>query len=337
MSLQHAPAAYRELGDRLRQMRQKTGMSIRELARRQHWPATMVYRMESGKRDSSTTEVAMFAVRCGVTLKDAEPLLELTRLAGRHQGYWLSDKRLGGSLQSLIFHEAAAESSTSYEPQVIPGLLQTPEYAYARIAAREPDLSPEEVLGAVRTREDRKLVLLRRNPGRFTFYIAEQALRLRVGSTAVMHEQLLHLVLTSGMDHVTARIVPSEAGAQSAFGGPFRCLEYDTNAPVVYLDHVFGGLILEDKDHVENYRDLVARLADVAMDEGESREFAAELADAHDRGSQRDAAHGMAEEQPQRRIGNGLRGGGVAEEQPQRGIGERLRGGGVAEARPIYE
>lgn len=330
MVIRYASAAYRELGGMLRQVREKAGLSGVELSRRVDWPQTKTSRMEHGWRTVSVTDVIIYVVVCGMTMTDAKPIIELARRAERRQGYYLSDERIGGSLQSLIFHESSAEHSIIYEPQVIHGLLQTPDYTRARILAVEPAIAEETVAGAVRTRSERRQVLQRPNPTRFTFYIHEQALRLQVGTEAIMQEQLLHLVLTAALDNVTVRIVPSVAGA---FGDAFHLMEFHDHRPIVYLDNLrFGGLILEEPDYVTSYYELVPMLADVALDEGQSREFAAELADAHDRGSQRD----VAEEQLQQRCGDELRGGGLEEEQLQQRRGNELRRGGV-EPTPIYE
>jgi hypothetical protein len=175
--------------------------------------------MEHGRRPSTTTDVILFAVVCGLNMTEAKPLLELVRRAERKQGFYLSDERIGGSLQSLIFHESQAEHSIIYEPQVIHGLLQTPDYARSYITAVDSGDAEEMVAGVVRTRMERRQVLYLPNPARFTFYIPEQALRLRIGTDAVMYEQLLHLVLTAALDNVSVRIVPSAAGA---FGDAFR-------------------------------------------------------------------------------------------------------------------
>jgi transcriptional regulator with XRE-family HTH domain len=320
MGLYNASAAYRELGGMLRRLREDAGITGAALAEQLELTPTRISRMESGKRDSTTTDVVQYVVGCGGTLKTIKPFVELTRLAERRQGYWISDARIGNSLQSLIFHEASADRSIVYEPQVIPGLLQTPDYARARISARTPDLPKERLAAAVRTREERQRVLRWSNPGRFVFYVHEQALQLQVGSAMVMHEQLLHLVLAAALGNITVFIVPGAAGEHSEFGGPFQLMEYDEHGPVVYLDHLFGGLILEDQKYIESYYQLLPTLTDIAMDEGQSREFAADLADAYDRGSQPDVAHRLAEEQL------------------QRGGGQLVRGGGVAESpTPIYE
>jgi transcriptional regulator with XRE-family HTH domain len=336
MGNRYGSAAYRELGSMLRRVRAKAGLTATELARMLGWPLTTISRIENGRRTSTTTDVIQYAVMCGVRLPDLKPIVEFTRLAERKQGYYLSDERIGGSLQSLIFHESSAEHSIIYEPHLIHGLLQTPDYARARILSFNPDIAEETVAGGVRTRMERRQILYLPNPARFTFYIHENALRLRVGTDEVMHEQLLHLVLTAALDNVTVRIVPSAAGE---FGGAFRLMEFQEHRSIVYLDDLrFGGLILEDPDHVNSYYECVPMLDDLALDEGESREFAADLADEHDRGSQRGVPDVLAQEQLQQRRGNELRGGGVAEEQLQQRRGNGLRGGGVAEPpTSIYE
>jgi transcriptional regulator with XRE-family HTH domain len=336
MGNRYSSAAYRELGAMLRQIRKKAGLSSEKLARKLGWPLTTISRMEHGGRTSSTTDVIQYVVMCGMKAPEVGPILEFTRLAERKQGYYLSDWRIGGSLQSLIFHESSAEHSIIYEPHLIHGLLQTPSYAHARITALEPDIGEDVVASGVRTRMERRQVLYLPNPARFTFYMYEQALQLRVGTDGSMHEQLLHLVLTAALDNVCIRIVPRAAGE---FGGGFHLMKFRDHRPLVYLDHLrFGGLILEDSDHVNSYCELVPMLADAALDEGQSREFVAALADEYDRGSQRGVSDVLAEEQLQQRRGHELRGGGLAQEQLQQRNRNKLRGGGVAEPpTPIYE
>ncbi|MBB4910877.1 helix-turn-helix domain-containing protein [Actinophytocola algeriensis] len=312
MGIRHASAAYRELGGMLRRVREKAGLSGDALARRLGWSPATVSRMESGRRPSTTTDVIQYTVMCGARLSEVQPIVDFARVAECQEGYYLSDKRIDGSLQSLIFHESSAEHSIIYEPQVIHGLLQTPEYARALVTAVKPDIDEDRVAGAVRTRMERRRILSLPDPARFTFFIHEHALRLRVGSDQVMHEQLLHLVLTAAMDHVSLRVVPSAAGERSALGGAFHLMEFQEHRPMVYLENLCdGGLIIDDPGYVRSYRELMPMLADVALNEGQSREFAAGLADEYDRGSQRRVADLLAKEQLQRRRRNELRRGGV--------------------------
>jgi hypothetical protein len=197
---------------------------------------------------------------------------------------------------------------------VIAGLLQIPDYARALITAVNSDIAEERVAGAVRTRMERQRILSLPKPAGFTFYLHENALRLRVGSDEIMQEQLLHIVLMAALDNVTMRIVPSAAGGRSAFGGVFHLMEFRQHRPIVYLENLCdGGLILEDSGYVRSYLEHMPMLDDVALDEGQSREFAAELADAYDRRSQRGVTDVLAQKQPQRRVGIKLRRGGVVE------------------------
>lgn len=323
----------------LRQVRTQAGLSSTELAHRLGWSLTAVSRVENGRRPATTTDVIQFAVVCGYKLPELRPLLELTRTAELKQGYYLSDNKISGSLQSLIFHEAAASHVIVYEPLVIPGLLQTPDYARALITALNPSIDEERLKAAIRTRIERRRVLSMPNPARFTFYLHEDALRRRIGTDKIMHEQLLHLVLTAALDNVSLRVVPSAAAERAVFGGAFQMMKFAEHRPIVSVDILrFGGLILEDPEYVRDYRDLQPMLADVAIGEAQSSEFAAGLADAYDRGGQRRVADVLAQEQLQRRRGDELRGSGMAQEQPQRRGGIGLRGGGVVDPpTPIYE
>ena len=295
----------------LRRVREKAGLSSTELSRRIDWPISKLSRMEHGWRPCTTIDVILYCVICGFSMTQARPYLELVKRAERKQGFYLSDNRIGGSLQTLVFHESSARHSIIYEPHLIHGLLQTPEYARARIAAVENAITDERLAGAARTRMERGQILYLRNPARFTFYLHEQALKFHVGTDQVMHEQLLHLVLTAALDNVSVRILPRKA---SGFGDGFHLMEFDQHRSIVYLDNLrFGGLVLEDSDYVNSYYELVSLLENVALDEGQSREFVAQVAYTYDRGSRRDVPHVLAEEQPQQRRGNELRGGGVVE------------------------
>jgi len=245
--------------------------------------------------------VILYLGACGIFRVDAQDELRLCRIAEYNQGYWLSPRGewLETSLASLIYHESTADRTIWYEPFAIPGLLQTPAYAHAKIVRHAAD-SSRSVDEALRIRMERKAILHRRRPAEFVFFVHEQALRTQVGGAAVMHEQLLHLVLMAALGHVILRIIPAAAGAQSGFGGPFQLFEYRKHRPLLYLDGFLTGMFIEDGDIVgDHYRHLLPELKAIALHEGESRAFAAMLADEYDRGSPPDDH--VEEEQLQRR------------------------------------
>jgi transcriptional regulator with XRE-family HTH domain len=288
MGRNHATACYRELGEELRKYRARAGLTGDDICRATGWHRSKVSRVEKGHVEISMVDAIHYLAACKVFATQAKDLLRLCAEAERQTNYWLSPhgEWLEDSLSSLIFHESTADRSTSYEPMVIPGLLQCQRYA--RIwSERTPGLSREAVEAGIRLREERQQILHRPLPGRFTFYIHERALRLRVGSDNVMHEQLLRLLFLAALPHVTVRVLPDSAGVLALFGNPFRLFEYREHNPLVYLDQFATGLFLEDQDFVADYRRLLPKISSIALSEAQSGELIADLANALERGSQR--------------------------------------------------
>lgn len=295
-----ATACYREIGAELRKVRQAAGFSEAELSRRIGWSTTKVSRVESGHSPISQPDLIYYVVSCGMYLPDAKTMLAMCREGEAKLGYWFRshDPDLRDPGCTLLYHEATASASITYEPRLIPGLLQTEAYTRVLALEQNPNQDPEPI---VRTRQDRKQILHRPKPGRFTFFLHEQTLRVMVGDRATMHEQVLALLLLDGLPHVAIRVVPHSIGA-NAVGGAFRLFEFTKHAPLVYLDAYVGGLFLEDGQYVDSYRALIPHVAELALSEGHSREYFAKLASDHDRErAEPDAHNRVAKEQLQRR------------------------------------
>jgi transcriptional regulator with XRE-family HTH domain len=280
-------ARARELGDTLRQQRESMGLSGSELADRLGWSGSKVSRIENGLSGFNEIDVVRYGAHCGLTPDRIDALLDLCRDPGP-PGYWLSDR-----LCSLIFHENTAKFSSRYDPLVVPGLLQTEEYAAELIGSE--GLAPGAAEHWVATRMERQRVLHTRG---FEFFIHEQALRLRVGSDRLMNEQLLKLVLLTEQRQLAIRVVPAALGARSLFGGSFVLFRFHVHQPLVHVDS--AGLYLEDRDQVARYHGKLTRLSEVALGRGESREMLAALASEFDRPEDApDVPDRLAEEQLQ--------------------------------------
>jgi transcriptional regulator with XRE-family HTH domain len=296
----HASACYRELGAELCKRRKAAGLIGDDIVRVTGWHRSKVSRVEKGQAEISVVDAIHYLAACKVFASEAKDLLDLCRDAERNLGYWVGPhgEWLEDSFSSLIYHEATADRSVSYEPMVIPGLLQTRGYARAWME-RTPSLSKDTIDAAVRTRGDRQQVIHRPSPGRFTFFVHEQALRLQVGSRAIMHEQLLKLVLMAALPNVSLRVLPTSAGERGLFGGSFQMYEYRDHNPLVYFSAAWNGVFLDDQEFVAGYRRLLPDMSAAALNEGQSRAFTAELADALDRRSRtRDAGiYELEEEQ----------------------------------------
>lgn len=277
-------ALCRELGAELRKCRQATGMSGPELGDRMGWDHSKVSRIETGNLNAHDVDVVTYLSHCGLKLGEVKDIIDLCREAEHDHGYWLTPlgQHREDSIHSLIYHEATASASISYESQVVPGLLQTENYARATIRRYE-SWTKEDLEYGVQARLQRRQVLHRRGAGKFTFYLHENALQQRNLTVEEMHEQLLALMLLGGLPHMTIRVVP----AAHEFGGAFRLLRFAEHRPLVYISGQVTGLFLEDKEYVDQYLTLVPAIAKVALDGGQSREFLANLANEYDRGSAR--------------------------------------------------
>jgi transcriptional regulator with XRE-family HTH domain len=275
----------RELGYEMRIWRQRAGLSATEVSRYLGWSLSKTSRAELGMYRISEVELVHYLAACKVPHEQVWDLRMLKQEEERNLGYWVRAIKTGqvsDRLRSLVYHESTAIRSISYEPEVIPGLLQTEDYASALIRAAE--VSAEEFAAALKARMDRQAILQRRETAEFTFYIHENALRLPVGDQQIMHEQLLHLVFSTTRQRLGIRVVPVSAGARLARTGDFRLFEYaKEHRPVIYLDGRVGALFLDEDSFVASYRELVTKLDAIALDEGQSREFLASLASDHDR------------------------------------------------------
>jgi transcriptional regulator with XRE-family HTH domain len=275
-------ACYRELGAELRRVREAAGLTEAELSDRLGWSASRISRSERGYVRLSEIDVIVYLAFCGIYGIYGSDQRAMCREAEPKPGYWIRrhDTGLPEATRSLIYHESTASASTSYEPEFVPGLLQTEGYIRALTVGQWPNWDVEF---AVRIRQDRQQVLHRPRPAQFTFFVHENALRLTVGDPAIMHEQLLALLLLDGLPQVAIRVVPASAGTQAMLGGSFRLLEYTEHQPLVYLDGPATGLFLEDREYVDDYRALIPTIANLALNEGQSREWLAALASEYDR------------------------------------------------------
>jgi transcriptional regulator with XRE-family HTH domain len=256
----------RELGQELRNHRQATGLSGQQLAERLGWSPSKVSRIENGLLGVSQVDLVRYAAYCGVVAKDVDALLALHRDPGTRD-YWMSK-----CTSSLLFHESTANFSVNYEPLVVPGLLQTENYARALIDRDKP--------WYVNLRMERQNVLRNRC---FEFFIHEQALRLPVGGARVMGEQLLKLVLLAEQPGLSIRVLPASLGARSVFGGSFVIFRYASHDPLLYLEEPYFQIFLEEEEHVVKYGESVEALAQRALSPAQSKELLAVLATRFDR------------------------------------------------------
>lgn len=271
----------RELGYRLRALRESCGHNGNDMAALLDWHPSMVSRAETGKRTMSTLEVATYTGACHVTGSLQQELIDL---ACEPDDYRLKNHpgRLADSLRTLIFCESTAAAIDLYEPIFIPGILQTQDYARA-LFEEGGNVEPDEIEASVQVRMARRAVLTRINPAQCTVYVHENALRSGIGGPKVMNDQLLHLLFADGRPQCDIRVIPTSTAGRGLANGAFSVFSYTDGHPVVYVQHVTTCEFLENSDDLVVYRNLLKRLTTVALDEARSREFILWLASDYDR------------------------------------------------------
>ncbi|MFC5285743.1 helix-turn-helix domain-containing protein [Actinokineospora guangxiensis] len=266
----------RELGEALRKALKAAGLTGQEASRRLGWSPSKVSRLLLGARGASERDVSSLLVLCGVNGDERSRLLSLCRDPGA--GAWVQQLgRLPTQLKTLVDHENQACGIDEFEPTLVPGLLQTVDYAQAIVRANS-NVPAREVDERVIARTARQQLFRRARPPRFTFYVHEFALRLPIGGPEIMAEQLNHLVRMAGRDNIALRVVPAAVGAHAALAGAFRLMEFPHYKPIVYLESENSSLFLERPEEIAAYRGILSALADTALGAGESRQLVAGLA-----------------------------------------------------------
>ena len=267
----------RELGEGLRAAMRGAGLSGTDVARKLGWSQGRVSRLLSGKRGGTEIEVVSFLTICEVKGAERERLLQLSHEQSRPGWLQQHGDRLPKQLRTLIDHEDKAVSIDQFQPMIVPGLLQTDEYARALIS-NVANVPAEEVEDRVAARLARQSLFSRRPPVQFHFLLHEFVLRLQVGTPEAMSDQLHHLLRMSVRPHLTLQVVPASIGVHPGVAGQFQLMEFGTFKPVVYVDSETSCLFLEAPSEIAAYRRVLEGLADKSLDAGQSRELIASLA-----------------------------------------------------------
>ncbi|MFJ9916877.1 DUF5753 domain-containing protein [Actinacidiphila glaucinigra] len=150
--------------------------------------------------------------------------------------------------------EAEAVSRFSYDPLLIPGLLQTEAYAHALLEAHFPPLNEETIEQRVAARLARQVLLTRKNPTVILVFIVEEgALQRVVSGTAVMREQLEHLLTCSRMRNIELQIMPTARGAHSGLNGPMVLLESTDRRQHIYVEAQDVVTVRSDRREVSEF------------------------------------------------------------------------------------
>ncbi|GAB1819237.1 helix-turn-helix domain-containing protein [Herbidospora sp. RD11066] len=264
----------RRLGQQLRRLREASGKTGAQVAEPLGWSAAKVSRIETAQTLPSEDDITALITAYGADEPALGQVLKL-RQDATQKGWWEQyDESLPQGFVAFLGLEAEAEVMRNWEPTVLPGLLQTEDYASALICNHMQPIAqiPKAWL------RDRVEVRLRRqaerllgpNPLRLQVVFEESVLRRNVGGTALMKDQLQHLVRLSELDHVEIRLITAST-LLPVITGPFVHFSFSDFPETVYLEDLTGARFVEDAKEVFHYERAFTVLTGVALDTTESR------------------------------------------------------------------
>ncbi|WP_344162930.1 helix-turn-helix transcriptional regulator [Nocardiopsis rhodophaea] len=255
----------RRLSAQLRAYRERKKLTASKAGAALGWPQQKISKIESGEQKRLPAAeldllLDLYEVRDSA---EREALHECARLA-KERGWWSKYKdAFPGGLPDF---EAEASAIRAYEAQVLPGLLQTPDYAEA--VFRDYKLREEvEIRRLVEARIARQSILNKIDPPDYTAVIDEAALKRIVGSSNVMVTQLRHLTHMAARHNVDIYVLPFTAGAHAATSGSFTIMDFPDpmDASLAYVDTPTLTMYLEEDDDLRVFNSMLSRAQSAAL------------------------------------------------------------------------
>jgi transcriptional regulator with XRE-family HTH domain len=269
------PAAMRRrLIVELRRLRAQAKVTQRQVAERLDWSPSKIIRIEQGVVGISVTDLRALLNYYGVT--DEHTLNDYAEMARGSKRQPFTDYRdiLPADTIRFFGYEATASIIRQVELNVLPGLLQTEDYARSLLTAQGIEKARTDKL--IESRRERQELLERPNPPEIFFIIDEGVLRRTVGGQAVMNRQLDRLVQAAKQPNVSIQVLPFALGAHAALAGPFVYLEFPTedDPDVLYFENPLGDALFNDDPQLTSaYRERFWELEDAATDSAAFEEF----------------------------------------------------------------
>lgn len=256
------------LGQQLRELRREANLSGTGLAGLLGWPQSKVSKIENGRQTPTEADVTAW-VRVTGAPQAADGLIAKLRTLETMYAEWRRQLRTGtrAKQQSILERESRATVMRAFEPAVVPGLLQTPDYARRRLAqsVRRHGV-PDDVDEGVRVRMQRQEILYRADK-RFHFVVTEATLRYRLCPVEVLMGQLERLVALTAMRNLRLGIIPFDVELTESPKHGFWIVD----DKAVYVETVAAELTLAQPQEIALYTQAFNRFASVAVYGSEAR------------------------------------------------------------------
>ena len=260
--------AKRRLGSFLAGLRDEAGKSASDAAREIRASDATVSRYESGHVLPVWPTVRAFLDFYSASAKDREKAARLWDDAKHEPPPVRLPAGTPKAFRRLVSAEREAETALAIELNVVPGLLQTRNYALALFrAAHRFNETDAQAEGLASSRLIRQQRLFGPHPPRLHVLLDEAAIQRRVGGAEVMREQLEHLLDVAELPHITVQVIPFEAGAYGTMSGSCMIIAYPQpdETPGVYLEYPAGGSWVDNEEDVRRFTATFDDVAELAL------------------------------------------------------------------------
>lgn len=239
-----------QLGEALTQLRKNAGFTEAQVAEQLGCSESKIRKIESGYVSVNRAELLLMLKIYEADDELGEPLLDL-QAQGKQRGWWRPYGQLSPRFAQFLSLESSATKIRTFELGLVPGLLQTEEYARAIVSSHTPGLSPEQVDRQVKIKLERQQRVLEEPPDLWVI-LDEAALHRPAGAATVMIEQLKHLARvarTRQPGGINLHVIPYGHGSYPGQLGSFVIFEYDeqVHSPVVYVEGQAGSVFMHDE------------------------------------------------------------------------------------------
>lgn len=266
-------AAARELGAEIARLRKAAGLSLRQLATVTGFSDTKISFWETGDRLPSIDDLNAALDALGTSDQDRERLTHQRREADGPGLLLVGAPSVGESLAQLVDQEQTAKRITTVSSLLIPGLLQTPDYARVMFEGMA-DANTRVVL-----RMGRQTILSRKpTPVELHAIIDSEVLVRPIGAPDVMVAQLRHLLAMAQLPNITVQVISSTSrGYSPHLAGAFILIEFPNASPIVHLEHHSASTTLWERADVNRYIEAAAQLTEKALTPARTTEFLEEI------------------------------------------------------------
>ena len=266
----------RELGVLLRALRTQKGLTVEQAAERLMFSMSKLSRIETGHGAATPRDIRDLCDLYDVTDEDERDRMMTLAREGKRQAWWHSYDL---TYETYVGLEAEAVSISEFKSSVMPGLLQTADYARAGHEGTMPRLSPDQIELQIEAKLTRQRILSQDNPPRFIAVLDEAALHRVVGGRRVMAAQLGKILEMSALPDIVVQVLPYEVGAHPGVESNFTILELPSPTPgVVFVEGLIGSLYLERADDLDRYHSVFELLQAIALSPKDTVDLIASVA-----------------------------------------------------------